>query len=88
MFIHLPVVQSQRLIIIVSFVIVVFSAAAIFTSTVQAGTTCGGWHDTGSCCDSWWPGKQDWQENHCANCTTSGCVTYTNFRCNTYSQCP
>lgn len=68
--------------------LVVFLAAAFVTTHVQAGTTCGGWHDTGYCCDEWWPGLQDWQEDHCATCTTGGCVEFTNYRCNTFSQCP
>jgi hypothetical protein len=88
MFLQLSKSHNRFATMVMTLVLVLFLGAVIITTTVQAGTTCGGWHDTGQCCDAWWPGFQDWQENHCATCTTDGCVEFTNNRCNTFSQCP
>ncbi len=53
MFLGLSRSQNRFATMIMALTLVVFLAAAIVTTTVQAGTTCGGWHDTGYCCDEW-----------------------------------
>lgn len=87
MFLRLSKTQNRIATKIIALTLIVFMIAAVITTTVQAGTTCGGMHDTGTCCDSWWPGLQKWYENHCANCSASGCIYYTNYDCKDISSC-
>ena len=61
------------------------------TSQAHASTWCywTGWH-TFSCCNSWWPGEQDYQVKH-KLCTYDGGRSWrieeTRYRCATISIC-
>ncbi len=45
---------------------------------------CSSWQDTGYCCDTWWPGEQDYQWRKCIG----GVYEWYEYRCNTISRCP
>ena len=64
--------------------------ATAFANPVEAGTTCTGWQDTGQCCDSWWPGKQDVRKRVCQYCWGPGQCSppWTEYTCATVSLCP
>ena len=44
------------------------------------------WLDTGYCCNSWWFGKQDWEEQWVI-CPDGSKWPTGQYRCNTFSHC-
>jgi len=67
--------------LLVSFLLA--ATSFVWPQPAEAGG-CSSWQDTGSCCDSWWPGEQDYQWRKCIG----GIYEWYEYRCKTFSQCP
>jgi hypothetical protein len=87
MFLRLSNTQNKIATKIIALTLIVFMAAAVITTTVQAGITCLGWENSGQCCDSWYPGEQIFMKRSCVNCSSTGCVPFTDWDCKDISTC-
>lgn len=79
-----PILQRATMIVLVAaFVTLIVAAGLAFP--VEAAS-CSSWQ-TIDCCDTWWPGLQNFQTRNCSECTDSGCYYWTEARCSVISTC-
>lgn len=83
-------VTKQRVFLSLLIIAVIATAVAAFISkpVSAAGGSCTSWVNTGTCCETWWPGQQDTQSRYCSFCDSSGCHSWTEYRCKDLTQCP
>ncbi len=78
-----PVVMRVLTVMLVtSFIMAVVVMATPVQTALAGGTSCTGWTWRG-CCDSWWPGLQDYYSRECYNLNNH----WTEWGCRVISGC-
>ena len=85
-FSSLNVSMRKALTVILGATILALVIVAILAAPVEA-TTCTSWAWSGTCCDTWYPGEQDFNARLCSECNNNGCYYWYEYNCQDMSLC-